>query len=106
MSREGIKDSIMIVRWLLLGVLIAASVLALISIHDFQTYFSATLSGLLITLTIAIATMLEICSEGSTPIDSDILTRANASGNIFAFLMTGVSTYYTEIISLRETTGS
>lgn len=94
----------MIVRWLLLGVLMAASVRALISIHDFQTYFGATLYGLLITL--IIATILEICSEGSTPIASDILTRANAPRNSFAFLMTGVSTDYTEIISLRETTGS
>ena len=104
MSYEGVKDSIMIVRWLLLGVLIAAAIRTFIPIDNFQTYFGATLSGLGITL--ILATILEICSEGSTPIAADLLTRANAPGNSFAFLMTGVSTDYTEIMSLRETTGS
>ena len=48
------------------------------------------------------ATLLEICSEGSTPIAADLLTRAGAPGNSFALLMTGVSTDYTEIMVLRE----
>ena len=57
-------------------------------------------------LTILVATILEICSEGSTPIAADLLTRANAPGNSFAFLMTGVSTDYTEIMVLKDTTKS
>ena len=101
---EGIKDSIMIVRWLLSGVLIAAAIRILMPMDNFQTYFGATLSVLGITL--IVATILEICSEGSTPIASDVLTRVNAPGNSSAFLMTGVSTDYTEIMSLRETTRS
>ena len=38
----------------------------------------------------------------------DILaqTRAAATGNSFAFLMTGVATDYTEIMSLKDNTGS
>lgn len=101
---EGIKDSRMIVRWLLLGVLLAAAIRTFVSIDDFQTYFGPTLIGL--GLTLVVATILEICSEGSTPIAADLVTRAHAPGNGFAFLMTGVSTDYTEIMSLRETTGS
>ncbi|MFW5426364.1 MAG: permease [Methylophagaceae bacterium] len=101
---EGIKDSRMIVRWLLLGVLLAAAIRTFVSIDSFQTYFGPTLIGL--GLTLVVATILEICSEGSTPIAADLVTRAHAPGNGFAFLMTGVSTDYTEIMSLRETTKS
>lgn len=101
---EGIKDSRMIVRWLLLGVLLAAAIRTFVPIDSFQTYFGATLAGL--GMTLIVATILEICSEGSTPIAADLVTRAQAPGNGFAFLMTGVATDYTEIMSLRETTGS
>ena len=101
---EGIKDSRMIVRWLLLGVLLAAAIRTFLPIEAFQTYFGATMIGL--GMTILVATVLEICSEGSTPIAADLVTRANAQGNGFAFLMTGVATDYTEIMSLKETTGS
>ena len=104
MIAEGVKDSRMIVRWLLLGVLLASAIRTFVPIDSFQTYFGATLAGL--GMTLIIATILEICSEGSTPIAADLVTRAAAPGNGFAFLMTGVSTDYTEIMSLRETTGS
>ena len=101
---EGIKDSRMIVRWLLLGVLLAAAIRTFVPMESFQTYFGATMLGL--GMTILVATVLEICSEGSTPIAADLVTRAHAPGNGFAFLMTGVATDYTEIMSLKETTGS
>lgn len=101
---EGIKDSRMIVRWLLLGVLLAAAIRTFVPMESFQTYFGATLIGL--GMTMLVATLLEICSEGSTPIAADLVTRAQAPGNGFAFLMTGVATDYTEIMSLKETTGS
>jgi uncharacterized membrane protein YraQ (UPF0718 family) len=101
---EGIRDSRMLVRWLLLGVLLAAAIRTFVPIDSFQTYFGATLAGL--GMTLIAATILEICSEGSTPIAADLVTRAQAPGNGFAFLMTGVATDYTEIMSLKETTGS
>ncbi|MDH5357035.1 MAG: permease [Gammaproteobacteria bacterium] len=104
MAWEGIKDSRMIVRWLLLGVILASAIRTFVPIDSFQTYFGATLAGL--GMTLIVATILEICSEGSTPIAADLVTRAQAPGNGFAFLMTGVATDYTEIMSLRETTGS
>ena len=51
-------------------------------------------------------TLIEVCSEGSSPIAADLLTRAHAPGNAFAFLMAGVATDYTEIMGLKETTRS
>ena len=53
-------------------------------------------------VTLIAATLIEICSEGSAPIASQILTSANAPGNAFAFLMAGVATDYTEILVVRE----
>jgi len=100
----GITDSRMVVRWMLFGVLLASLVRAVISPDQFGTYFGATLVGL--GLTVLIATIIEVCSEGATPIAADLLTRAEAPGNSFAFLMTGVATDYTEIMVLKDTTKS
>ena len=94
----------MVVRWILFGVVLAALVRALVDTGSFQTYFGPTLAGL--GLTILVATIMEVCSEGSTPIAADLLTRAGAPGNSFAFLMTGVSTDYTEMMILKETSRS
>ena len=71
---------------------------------QFEQFFGPTVLGLMIT--ILVATVLEVCSEGSTPIAADILTRAKAPGNSFAFLMAGVATDYTEIMVLKDTTRS
>ncbi len=102
--KDGLFGSTMILRWIFFGTVLAALIRAFISPDQFETLFGPTLAGL--GLTLIIATVLEVCSEGSTPIAADILTRANAPGNAFAFLMTGVSTDYTEILSLKETTKS
>ena len=45
-------------------------------------------------------------SEGSAPVAADLMTRAQAPGNSFAFLMGGVSTDYTEIMVLKDATQS
>ncbi len=100
----GMKESRMILRWILLGVVLASLLRAFVSPEDFAAAFGPTLGGL--GLTLLAATMMEICSEGSTPIAADILNRAHAPGNAFAFLMAGVSTDYTEIMALREGTRS
>ncbi len=102
--KDGLKDSKMVIRWILFGVLLASGVRAFLAPEMFTTYFGPTLMGL--GVTIAVATILEVCSEGSTPIAADILTRAGAPGNSFTFLMGGVATDYTEIMVLRDTTGS
>jgi uncharacterized membrane protein YraQ (UPF0718 family) len=102
--KNGIMGSRMILRWIFLGIILAALIRTFIPPETFQTLFGPTLSGL--GLTVLVATIIEVCSEGSTPIAADILTRGAAPGNAFAFLMTGVSTDYTEIISLKEATRS
>ena len=104
MLRDGAHESRMVLRWVFLGVVLAALLRTFVSTEQFAGYFGATLGGL--GLTILAATIIEVCSEGSTPIAADLLTRAQAPGNSFAFLMTGVSTDYTEIMGLRETTKS
>jgi uncharacterized membrane protein YraQ (UPF0718 family) len=100
----GVKESRMVLRWILFGVLLASLVRALMTPEQFGNYFGPTLLGL--GLTLLVATIVEVCSEGSTPIAADLLTRAGAPGNSFAFLMTGVATDYTEIMVLKDTTKS
>ncbi len=101
---EGVRGSRMVLRWLLFGVLLAALIRTFVSLDTFQTWFGPTLVGLL--LTMVAATVIEVCSEGSTPIAADLMTRAAAPGNSFAFMMAGVSTDYTEIMVIRDTTRS
>ncbi len=101
---EGIKGSQVVVRWLLFGVLLASTIRAFVDIEQFQSWFGPGLLGL--TLTLVAATVIEVCSEGSTPIAADLLTRAGAPGNSFAFLMTGVATDYTEVMVVRDTMSS
>ena len=104
MFKQGISESRMVMRWILVGVLLASLIRALMDTSDFQHYFGPTLAGL--SLTLVAATIIEVCSEGSTPVAADLLTRAKAPGNGFAFLMGGVSTDYTEIMVLKDTTKS
>lgn len=93
-----------LLKWLLLGVIIASAIRAFVPLELFQTYFGPTMIGLFLTL---IATsIIEVCSEGSAPIASEIVNTAGAPGNGFTFLMAGVATDYTEIMILKETTKS
>ena len=101
---SGITDSRIVVRWLLLGILLAAILRVVLDVDQFESLFGPTLIGLL--ATVFTATILEVCSEGTTPIAADIFNRANAPGNGFAFLMAGVATDYTEIMVLKDTTNS
>lgn len=99
--KGGLSGARMVVRWLLFGVLLASVIRGFVSLEDFQNYFGPTLLGLLATL--LAATVIEVCSEGSTPIAADLMTRAHAPGNSFAFLMTGVATDYTEVMVIKDT---
>ncbi len=98
---DGIRGSRMVIRWLLFGVLLATALRSFVSLEDFQAWFGPTVLGLLVTM--VAATIIEVCSEGSTPIAADVMNRANAPGNGFAFLMTGVSTDYTEVMVIKDT---
>ncbi|MEZ5529695.1 MAG: permease [Porticoccaceae bacterium] len=101
---DGIKGSQMVFRWLFFGVVLATAVRAFMPMDTYQALFGPTLVGLL--LTVVAATIIEVCSEGSTPIAADIVTRAAAPGNGFAFLMAGISTDYTEVMVIRDLTKS
>lgn len=100
---DSFAESKMIMRWLLFGMVLAALIKTFVSQDVMQTWFGATLVGL--GLTLVAATVIEVCSEGLLPVAADLLTRANAPGNAFTFMMAGVSTDYTEIMVLKETTG-
>jgi uncharacterized membrane protein YraQ (UPF0718 family) len=100
---DSFKESKMIMRWLLLGMVLAALIKTFLSQDAMQTWFGPTMIGL--GLTLLAATVIEVCSEGLLPIAADLLTRAAAPGNAFTFMMAGVSTDYTEIMVLKETTG-
>lgn len=104
LMREGISESRMILRWIFFGFVLVGVIRAFVPVEIFQQYFGPSLAGLLLTL--LATTLLEVCSEGSSPIAADLLTRANAPGNSFVFLMAGAATDYTEIMSLKETTRS
>lgn len=98
----GWQEGKMVIRWLFLGIIIAAAIRAFVSTEIMVEYFGPTMFGLLLTL--LATTIIEVCSEGSTPIGAELVTRARAPGNGFTFLMAGVATDYTEIMVVREFT--
>lgn len=102
--REGFAGSRVVIRWALFGLVLAAAIRAVVPEEAFATWFGASMGGLWLTL--LAATVIEVCSEGATPIAADLMNRANAPGNSFTFLMAGVATDYTEIMSIRDTTRS
>jgi uncharacterized membrane protein YraQ (UPF0718 family) len=90
----------MVMWWLVIGILMASVARAYIPHHWFEQYMGPTILGLLVTL--FFATIIEVCSEGSSPLAFEIYDRsiqagAPAFGNSFVFLMAGVATDYTEI---------
>ncbi len=85
----------MVLGWIILGVLLASLAGAFIPVHFFHKFMGPTLIGLIVTL--AIATVIEVCSEGSSPLAFEIYRQTGALGNSFVFLMAGVVTDYTEI---------
>lgn len=100
----GTKDSAIVVRWLLFGIVIASILRIFFTPESFAHWFGPTALGM--AATVLFATVLEVCSEGSSPIAADLATRAHAPGNAFAFLMAGVATDYTEVMVLKDTTKS
>ncbi len=102
LTKTGLQESKMILRWIFFGIVLAAAIRASVPTDMFASIFGPSLLGLGATL--LFATILEVCSEGSMPVAADFLLQAGAGGNMFAFLMTGVSTDYTEIMALKETT--
>jgi uncharacterized membrane protein YraQ (UPF0718 family) len=102
--RDGVAGSRVVIRWALFGIVLAGLIRAFVPEDVFAAWFGASVAGLWLTL--LATTVIEVCSEGSTPIAADLLNRAGAPGNSFTFLMAGVATDYTEVMSIRDTTRS
>jgi len=85
----------MVLWWILIGMFLASVARAYLPQSFFINYMGPTFFGLLVTL--ALATIIEICSEGSSPLAFEIFRQTGAFGNAFVFLMAGVATDYTEI---------
>ena len=69
--KTGVVESKMILRWILFGAVLTALLRALVPDDAFATWFGPTLAGLFLTL--LATTVLEVCSEGSSPIAADLL---------------------------------
>jgi uncharacterized protein len=85
----------MVLWWILLGMIFASIARAFVPQHFFIAYMGATLLGMVVVL--VLATIIEVCSEGSAPMAFEIFSQTGAFGNSFVFLMAGVATDYTEI---------
>ncbi|MGB2696945.1 MAG: permease [Candidatus Zixiibacteriota bacterium] len=85
----------MVLWWILIGMFLASAARAYVPHNFFMNYMGPNLLGLLVTL--VLATVIEVCSEGTAPLAFEIFKQTNAFGNSFVFLMAGVATDYTEI---------
>lgn len=81
--------------WIVLGVVLSGLAGTLIPSHVFDRFMGPTFMGLVATM--ILATVLEVCSEGTAPLAFEIFKQTGAFGNAFAFLMGGVVTDLTEI---------
>ncbi len=81
--------------WVIIGIFLASFIGSYIPQDIMQTYFGPTLIGLLGTL--LLATVIEVCSEGSSPLAFELYRQTGAFGNSFVFLNAGVATDFTEI---------
>ncbi|MBU1136688.1 MAG: permease [Nanoarchaeota archaeon] len=94
-TKGSVELANMVLWWLLIGIMVAALIGAYVPAHWFMKFLGPSFVGLLLTL--AFATIIEVCSEGSAPIAFEIFNKVGTFGNPFVFLMAGVVTDYTEI---------
>jgi uncharacterized membrane protein YraQ (UPF0718 family) len=85
----------MVLWWILLGIALASAAGAYIPSHLFQQFMGKSFGGMSVTL--VFATVVETCSEGSSPLAFELYRQTGALGNAVVFLMAGVATDYTEI---------
>lgn len=84
----------MVIFWVFLGILFAG-ILSYVPLEVFHNYVGPNMLGLLVTL--IFATVIEVCSEGSSPLAFELYQKSGAFGNAFTFLMAGVVTDFTEV---------
>ncbi|MBI1979880.1 MAG: permease [Elusimicrobia bacterium] len=93
----------MVIGWVLIGVTAASLIGSFLSPATFENWMGRNIQGLIVTL--GLATVVEVCSEGSAPLAFEIYRQTGAFGNAFVFLMAGVVTDYTEIGLLWSNVG-
>jgi uncharacterized membrane protein YraQ (UPF0718 family) len=93
----------MVLWWIMLGMTLAALAGAYIPGHLFHQFMGKTPAGMGVTL--AFATIMETCSEGTSPLAFEIYRQTGSLGNALIFLMAGVATDYTEIGLLWSNAG-
>ena len=94
-TKGGLALADMVMTWVLLGIMLASAASAFVPTGIFHKFLGPSLLGLLTTL--GLATLLEVCSEGTSPLAFEIYRQTGALGNAFAFLMGGVVTDVTEV---------
>ncbi len=93
---KGMSDlAEMVLWWILLGMVMAAAAGAYIPPHFFHQFMGNSIGGMFGTL--LTATVMETCSEGTSPLAFEIYRQTGALGNALIFLLAGVATDYTEI---------
>lgn len=93
----------MVLGWVQLGLILSAAFGTLIPHDLFGRFLGPSLIGLLLTL--LLAAVIEVCSEGTAPLAFELYRHTGAFGNAFAFLMGGVVTDYTELGALWTNIG-
>ncbi len=93
----------MVIWWMIIGIGLASLAAVYIPETWFTQYMGPRLGGLLVTL--AFATVIEVCSEGTAPLAFEIYRRTGGFGNALVFLLAGVATDYTEIGLLWSNVG-
>ncbi len=101
--KGAVSLSNMVLWWILIGMGLAGLAGAYVPANIFTNYMGPTIFGLLVTL--LVATVIEVCSEGSAPMAFELFRQTGAFGNSFVFLMAGVVTDYTEIGLLWHNVG-
>lgn len=105
---KGVVDGMiplgrMVLGWTQLGLVLSSALGALVPQAFFANHFNASFSGII--LTMSLAAVIEVCSEGTAPLAFELYRQTGAFGNAFAFLMGGVVTDYTELGALWNTIG-
>ena len=85
----------MVLFWVALGFTLSAVFGNVIPHTWWGRFLGPTWIGLLTTL--GLATIFEVCSEGTAPLAVELYRRTGALGNAFTFLMAGVVTDFTEL---------
>lgn len=102
-ARGAWKLAEMVLLWVAIGFTASAVLGAVVPHGWWMDWMGPTAVGLLVTM--VVAAVIEVCSEGTAPLAVEIYRHTGALGNAFGFLMGGVVTDWTELSLLWATIG-